>query len=107
VDQARRTRVSRNCASVAQARRGVAPICFTSRLSECESVDRPLTTSQSTASMTPIITAFERSPDRGRGLARDMRVRWALEEVDQPYDVRLVSFREMKKIGRASCRERV
>ncbi len=47
--------------------------------------------------MTPIITAFERSPDRGRGLARDMRVRWALEEVDQPYDVRLVSFREMKK----------
>lgn len=47
--------------------------------------------------MTPIITAFERSPDRGRGLARDMRVRWALEEVDQPYDVRLVSLREMKK----------
>ena len=47
--------------------------------------------------MTPIITAFERSPDRGRGLARDMRVRWALEEVGQPYDVRLVSFREMKK----------
>ena len=46
--------------------------------------------------MTPIITAFERSPDRGRGLARDMRVRWALEEVGQPYDVRLVSFREMK-----------
>ncbi len=47
--------------------------------------------------MTPIITAFERSPDRGRGLARDMRVRWALEEVGQPYDVRLVSFREMKQ----------
>jgi glutathione S-transferase len=46
--------------------------------------------------MTPIITAFERSPDRGRGLARDMRVRWALEEVGQPYDVRLVSFAEMK-----------
>jgi glutathione S-transferase len=38
--------------------------------------------------MTPTITAFERSPDRGRGLARDMRVRWALEEVGQPYDVR-------------------
>ena len=40
--------------------------------------------------MTPTITAFERSPDRGRGLARDMRVRWALEEVGQPYDVRLL-----------------
>lgn len=47
--------------------------------------------------MTPTITAFESSPDRGRGLARDMRVRWALEEVGQPYDVRLVSFREMKE----------
>ena len=47
--------------------------------------------------MTPIITAFERSPDRGRGLARDMRVRWALEEVGQPYNVRLVSFQEMKE----------
>lgn len=47
--------------------------------------------------MTPIITAFERSPDRGRGLARDMPVRWALEEVGQPYDVRLLSFSEMKE----------
>ena len=47
--------------------------------------------------MTPTITAFERSPDRGRGLARDMAVRWALEEVGQPYDVRLVSFEEMKQ----------
>jgi glutathione S-transferase len=47
--------------------------------------------------MTPTITAFERSPDRGRGLARDMRVRWAFEEVGQPYDVRLVSFSEMKE----------
>jgi glutathione S-transferase len=46
--------------------------------------------------MSPTITAFERSPDRGRGLARDMRVRWALEEVGQPYDVRLVSFSAMK-----------
>ena len=41
--------------------------------------------------MTITITAFEASPDRGRGLARDMRVRWALEEVGQPYDVRLLS----------------
>ena len=47
--------------------------------------------------MTPIITAFRQSPDRGRGLARDMQVRWALEEGGQPYDVRLVSFREMKE----------
>ncbi|MGM4905211.1 glutathione S-transferase family protein [Tardiphaga sp. 866_E4_N2_1] len=44
----------------------------------------------------PTISAFERSPDRGRGLARDMGVRWALEEVGQPYDVRLLSFAEMK-----------
>ena len=47
--------------------------------------------------MKPTITAFERSPDRGRGLARDMRVRWAFEEVGQPYDVRLVSFSAMKE----------
>lgn len=47
--------------------------------------------------MNPTITAFAKSPDRGRGLARDMRVRWALEEVGQPYDVRLVSFKEMKE----------
>jgi glutathione S-transferase len=47
--------------------------------------------------VTPTITAFESSPDRGRGLARDMRVRWALEEVGQPYDVRLLSFAAMKE----------
>lgn len=47
--------------------------------------------------MTPTITAFERSPDGGKGLARDTRVRWALEEVGQPYDVRLVSFKAMKQ----------
>lgn len=47
--------------------------------------------------MTPTLTAFAAAPDRGRGLARDMRVRWALEEVGQPYDVRLVSFAEMKE----------
>ena len=49
-------------------------------------------------SMTTItITAFESSPDGGKGLARDTRVRWALEEVGQPYEVRLVSFRAMKE----------
>jgi glutathione S-transferase len=47
--------------------------------------------------MTITITAFERSPDGGRGLARDTRVRWALEEVGQPYKVRLVSFHAMKE----------
>lgn len=46
--------------------------------------------------MLPILTAFRQSPDRGRGLARDMQARWALEEVGQPYDVRLVTFDEMK-----------
>jgi glutathione S-transferase len=50
-----------------------------------------------TLPITPTITAFERSPDRGKGLARDMRVRWALEEVGQPYEVRLLSFTEMKE----------
>jgi glutathione S-transferase len=47
--------------------------------------------------MTITITAFESSPDEGQGLARDMRVRWALEEVGEPYDVRLVSFKAMKE----------
>lgn len=47
--------------------------------------------------MTITITAFERSPDGGKGLARDTRVRWALEEVGQPYEVRLVSFQSMKE----------
>ena len=47
--------------------------------------------------MIPTITAFESSPDRGQGLARDMRVRWALEEAGQPYEVRLVSFSAMKE----------
>ena len=46
--------------------------------------------------MTATITGFAASPDRGQGLARDMRVRWAFEEVGQPYDVRLLSFAEMK-----------
>lgn len=47
--------------------------------------------------MTPILTAFERSPDHGKGLARDMRVRWALEEVGVAYAVRLLSFEAMKQ----------
>lgn len=47
--------------------------------------------------MTITITAFENSPDQGQGLARDMRVRWALEELDLPYEVRLVSMKAMKE----------
>src|SRR5215471_17671898 len=47
--------------------------------------------------MTITITAFENSPDGGKGLARDTRVRWALEEVGQPYQVRPVSFRALKE----------
>lgn len=47
--------------------------------------------------MTITITAFERSPDGGKGLARDMRVRWALEEVGQPYETRLLSFEALKE----------
>ena len=47
--------------------------------------------------MTITITAFEHSPDGGRGLARDTRVRWALEEVGQRYEVRPVSFQAMKE----------
>jgi glutathione S-transferase len=56
---------------------------------------RPLERSSLTVTIT--ITAFERSPDGGKGLARDTRVRWALEEVKQPYEVRLVSFHAMKE----------
>lgn len=47
--------------------------------------------------MTITITAFENSPDGGKGMARDMRVRWALEEVEQPYEVRLLSFKALKE----------
>lgn len=47
--------------------------------------------------MTITITAFESSPDRGQGLARDVRVRWALEELGLPYQVRLVSFAALKE----------
>ena len=47
--------------------------------------------------MSITITAFEQSPDGGKGPARDTRVRWALEEAGQPYEVRRVSFRAMKE----------
>jgi len=47
--------------------------------------------------MVPILTVFKWSPDGGKGLARDMRVRWALEEIGQPYDIRLLTFRQLKE----------
>jgi glutathione S-transferase len=47
--------------------------------------------------MTITITAFDRSPDGGKGLARDTRVRWALEEAGLPYEVRLVPHHAMKE----------
>ena len=47
--------------------------------------------------MTITITAFDRSPDGGKGLARDTRVRWALEEAGLTYEVRLVSMPAMKE----------
>lgn len=47
--------------------------------------------------MTITIAVFENSPDRGQGLARDMRVRWALEEVGRPYEVRLVPWSAFKE----------
>jgi len=53
--------------------------------------------------MNPTITGFERSPDRGRGLARDMRVRWALEEVGQSYNLRLASFAALKEPAHRVC----
>jgi glutathione S-transferase len=54
---------------------------------------------QESLTMSIVITAFERSPDGGKGLARDTRVRWALEEVGLAYAVRLVSFQAMKEPG--------
>ncbi|BEV00155.1 glutathione S-transferase family protein [Novosphingobium olei] len=47
--------------------------------------------------MPPVITAFRASPDRGRGLARDMRVRWALEELGVPYEVQLLDFTDLRE----------
>jgi glutathione S-transferase len=58
---------------------------------------RPMIFTRRHLTMTITITAFERSPDGGKGLARDTRVRWALEEAGQPYEVRLVPFRALKE----------
>jgi glutathione S-transferase len=45
----------------------------------------------------PIVTGYDWAPDEGRGLVRDMRVRWALEEVGRPYDVRYLSWGQQKE----------
>ena len=45
----------------------------------------------------PLVTGYDWAPDRGRGLVRDMRVRWALEEVGQPYDVRYLHWGQQKE----------
>src|SRR4051812_29671473 len=63
----------------------------------CLPARQPMIFARMSRTMTITITAFERSPDGGKGLARDTRVRWALEEVGQPYEVRLVSFRALKE----------
>ena len=68
--------------------RAVPAARLAEKMKRCDRVD-----------MTIVLTAFERSPDGGRGLARDMRVRWTLEEVGQPYRMRLPSFEAMKKPG--------
>ncbi|MBW9089805.1 glutathione S-transferase family protein [Rhizobium wenxiniae] len=47
--------------------------------------------------MTPIVSVFKNPPDGGRGFHRDIRVRWALEEVGQPYQLRLLTFSEMRR----------
>src|SRR5918998_5317791 len=36
------------------------------------------------------ITAFNWVPSFAAGLVRDLRIRWALEEIDRPYRVRLL-----------------
>ena len=56
--------------------------------------------------MTPILTVFADSPDGGRGLARDMPVRWAFEEVGQPYDVRPVPWKQFKEAAHRGIPDR-
>lgn len=45
-----------------------------------------------------VLTVFAASPDQGRGLARDMAVRWALEEIGRPYEVRPVALSELRNV---------
>jgi glutathione S-transferase len=41
----------------------------------------------------PVVTAFEWVPPFARGLVRDLRVRWALEEIGAPYRTELLNAR--------------
>jgi glutathione S-transferase len=41
-----------------------------------------------------IITAYNWVPDFAKGLVRDLRVRWALEEAGLPYQVKLITHEE-------------
>lgn len=41
----------------------------------------------------PLVTAFDWVPDFARGLVRDLRVRWALEEIGAPYATELLDAR--------------
>ncbi|RZA14445.1 MAG: hypothetical protein EOP02_26540, partial [Proteobacteria bacterium] len=38
----------------------------------------------------PVVTAFDWVPDFARGLVRDLRVRWAFEEIGRPYEAKLL-----------------
>ncbi|OBX36144.1 disulfide-bond oxidoreductase YfcG [Halomonas elongata] len=58
---------------------------------------RPNFQKQWKPAMTITITAFDWVPKDARGLVRDLRVRWALEEVGMPYDVRYLSLRDAKE----------
>jgi glutathione S-transferase len=44
----------------------------------------------------PVVVGYNWAPDRGMGLVRDMRVRWALEEVGVAYDERHLDWGEQK-----------
>ena len=64
------------------------------------------------------LTTFDWVPEAPRGFVRDFRVRWALEEVGQPYEVRLVPWKKFKELdpkfaeikvimaGRFECEQR-
>lgn len=45
--------------------------------------------------MTLTVTAFADSPDGGEGMARDTRIRWALEELGLPYQIEALTFAQM------------
>src|SRR5471032_3292632 len=98
-ERGRRNATPASCSNAAASRPGNSRSCGcrppTERGAGRRRIDTDRPTEETCMGIT--ITAFERSPDGGKGLARDCRVRWALEETGQPYEVRLVSFRAMKE----------